>query len=82
MVGTTKKTPLEMFNHLVQLGYIRPARVEPSRLKEPTAYINVPTMLAAVSPPIEKPQPASVVTQFEIRLSSISGGREHTSPSA
>jgi hypothetical protein len=46
-------TPVEMFNELVRLGYIIPSTIEPSRLREPTAFISVPTMLAAASPPIQ-----------------------------
>jgi hypothetical protein len=46
-------TPVEMFNELVRLGYVVPGSIEPSRLKEPTAYISVPTVLAFASPPVE-----------------------------
>jgi hypothetical protein len=52
-MAEAKMTPMEMFNELARLGYIVPSNVEPSRLREPTAYISVPTMLAAFSPPIQ-----------------------------
>ncbi len=47
-----EKTPMEMFDELVQRGFIRPACVEPTSLMVPTAYISVPTTLAFASPPI------------------------------
>ncbi len=47
-----EKTPMEMFDELVQRGFIRPACVEPTSLMVPTAYISVPTILAFASPPI------------------------------
>ena len=46
------KTPMEMFNELIRMGFVVPAATEPSDLMEPTAYITVPTSLAFVTPPI------------------------------
>jgi hypothetical protein len=46
------KTPMEMYEELVQRGFITPGRTEPTNLMVPTAYISVPTTLAFVSPPI------------------------------
>ena len=43
---------LEMFNDLVSRGLVVPAAVAPARLKAPTAYITVPTVLAFSTPPI------------------------------
>lgn len=54
---TLPMTPVEMFNELVRLGYARSGRVEPSRLREPTAYITVPTTLAFSTPPVPKLEP-------------------------
>jgi hypothetical protein len=61
-VPESRMTPIEMFNELVRQGYIVQGTVDPSRLREPTAYISVPTALASVFPPI---QPAQVSTKQE-----------------
>ena len=45
------KTPVEMFNELVQMGHITPALIDPSNLMMPTAYISVPTTLVFSTPP-------------------------------
>lgn len=47
-----KKSPVEMFNELVHMGYIVPADVDPDGLYEPTAYVGVGTTLAFETPPI------------------------------
>ena len=51
-VSEMEKTPMQMFEELVQGGFIRPRHLEPSSLMVPTAYISVPTTLAFASPPI------------------------------
>ena len=48
----TEKNPVEMFNELVQMGYLIPANLEPTNLMTPTAYISVPTALVFVTPPV------------------------------
>lgn len=45
------KTPVEMYEELVQRGFVTPGRTEPTSLMVPTAYISVPTTLAFSSPP-------------------------------
>jgi len=45
---------IEMFDDLVRRGYVTPARIEPSSLMMPTAYVTVPTRLAFVTPAIEQ----------------------------
>jgi hypothetical protein len=47
----TDKTPMEMFNELVQMGRIVPATIEPSSLMVPTAFVSVPTTLVFSTPP-------------------------------
>jgi len=46
------KTPMEMYEELVQRAFIKQGRTEPTNLMVPTAYISVPTTLAFVSPPV------------------------------
>jgi hypothetical protein len=45
-----RQSPVEMFNELVQKGYIIPASVEPSGSMIPTAYITVPTATVFSTP--------------------------------
>lgn len=45
-------TPVEMFNELVQRGYIVPAASDPIGSMIPTAYISVPTAYGYTTPPI------------------------------
>jgi hypothetical protein len=47
------KTPVEMFNDLVQMGYVTPATIEPTIWMEPTAYVAVPSNLAFATPPVQ-----------------------------
>jgi hypothetical protein len=47
----TSKSPIEMFNELVQMGHIVPATIDPSNLMAPTAFISVPTTLLFATPP-------------------------------
>jgi hypothetical protein len=51
----TVLTAVEMFQEMVRRGYVVPARTEPSRLREPTAYVSVPTSLVFSTPPIRAP---------------------------
>ena len=41
-----------MFTELVRRGFVVAAAREPSLLREPTAYVNVPTTLAFSTPPV------------------------------
>ncbi len=50
---TASKTPVEMYNEMIRLGFIVPAVIDPYGLMAPTAYISVPTTLAFATPPIE-----------------------------
>ena len=45
------KTPMEMFNELIQMGHVVPASIEPSSLMVPTAYASLPTTLVFATPP-------------------------------
>jgi hypothetical protein len=51
-----QKSPTEMFAELVRMGFVSPAKVEPTSLMVPTAYISVPTTLAFASPPLPAPE--------------------------
>ena len=48
----TNKNATEMYNELIQMGYVVPSNLEPTSLMTPTAYIGVPTALAFTTPPI------------------------------
>ncbi len=47
-----KMTPVEMYNELVQMGYVVPASIEPNAMMTPTAYISVPSTLNFFTPPV------------------------------
>lgn len=49
-------THIEMFDELVRRGYVVPANIDPASWMMPTAYLNVPTTTAFVTPPIAKLQ--------------------------
>lgn len=54
--GTSEKmTPVEMYNDLVQKGYVVPANIEPSAFYAPTAYISVPSVISIFTPPVSDP---------------------------
>jgi hypothetical protein len=46
------KSAVEMFSELVRIGYVTPARVDPSGAMMPTAQIRVSTGLAFSTPPM------------------------------
>jgi hypothetical protein len=53
----TKPTAVEMFDELVQLGYVHPANIEPHGFMAPTAYLTVPTTTAYFTPPVPEVEP-------------------------
>jgi hypothetical protein len=78
----TDKTPVEMFNELIELGYIVPGEVEPDGMMEPTAYISAPTTLAFATPPVPELQWEQVGGKANAKLGRRSqrnkGGKERS----
>ncbi len=48
----TVLSALEKFQEMVERGYVTPAKLEPSRLREPSAYVSVPMTLAFSTTPV------------------------------
>ncbi len=53
----TVLSAVEMFQEMVKRGFATPAKLEPSRLREPSAYVSVPMTLAFSTAPVIQASP-------------------------
>ena len=60
------KSRVEMFNEMIQLGYIHPTDVEPSELLTPTGYITVALGLAFTTPSLPSNQEMGIAPNAQL----------------